>query len=461
MPDMNKIYAEIEEDLDFEAYYYSQKRIYWSLNNQGKWITRTSADLKSYMRTLGYCGKIQEGEKASEIDNNIGYFQENKAVEYVGALAGLHAGPQKDGEVDMLITSSPKIIEAKPTEWDTIRALLEGMFCAEQLEYLYGWIHFSYKSLLMGKRTQGQALAIAGEAGCGKSLFQNLITQIMGGRSAKPYQYMTGGSSFNSDLFGAEHLMIEDEAASKDIRSRRKMGQVIKNFTVCADQRYHAKGVDAITLHPYWRLTITMNDEPENLKVLPPMDESIIDKIILLKARKKPMPMPTDTIEKKDVFWNKLLADLPGFLHHILAIEICDDMKCDRYGIKHYHHADILYALDAQSTESQLHEIIVAEIPESMWTGKASDLQAKLTKFDCDHSYEARQILSWSDACGTFLGRLRKRYPLRYTQSSRGTGHVWTIYPHKDREQLPTDPANKPELITIIPTETDILDDMY
>jgi hypothetical protein len=38
-------------------------------------------------------------------------------------------------------------------------------------------------------------------------------------------------------------------------------------------------------LKPFWRLSITLNDEPENLLILPPLDESLGDKIMLLRAQ--------------------------------------------------------------------------------------------------------------------------------------------------------------------------------
>ena len=63
-------------------------------------------------------------------------------------------------------------------------------------------------------------------------MLQNILTVILGGRAAKPYQFMTGGTGFNSDMFGAEHLMIEDESPSTDMRARRAFGAQIKNMTV-------------------------------------------------------------------------------------------------------------------------------------------------------------------------------------------------------------------------------------
>ena len=421
----------MKPDENFTAYYHSPRRVYWSKNKKEKWIQRNTSQLRSYVRTLGYNGKTQKGDCCSEIDTFVADTDDNNAVDYVGALAGYQAGQHKDGEVDMLITSSPKIIQPANTEWDTLHKLLTGMFDDEQLYYLYGWLHFSYKSLVAGQRTQAQALAVAGKAGGGKSLFQNIITRILGGRSAKPYQFMTGGSAFNYDLFGAEHLMIEDETAMTDLRSRRNMGQLIKNFTVCSDQRCHAKGIDAIMLHPFWRLTITMNDEPENLMVLPPIDESLVDKIILLKAKKVKMPMPTDTIEQKAKFWDRLMDDLPGFINYLLAFEVRDDLKCDRFGIKHFHHPDIIREINALSPEIRLFDMIQAEIPQSLWEGSSMELEAKLTGHDSDHSYEARKLLSWGNSTGTYLKRLGLKFPDQFIFSRTHNGRIWKIYPRK------------------------------
>jgi hypothetical protein len=85
---------------------------------------------------------------------------------------------------------------------------------------------------------------------------------------------MSDRTQFNSELFAAEHLMIEDEIASTDIRNRRSFGARIKDFTVNDLQSYHAKRVDALSIEPFWRVSITVNDEPEDLLILPPIDES-------------------------------------------------------------------------------------------------------------------------------------------------------------------------------------------
>src|SRR5947199_4251918 len=90
-----------------------------------------------------------------------------------------------------------------------------------------------------------------------------------------------------------------------------------KNITVNDWQRCHAKNRVAISLAPFWRLSVTVNDEPENLMVLPPIDDSIEDKLIILRASKFMMPMPTVTLEQRKAFWQTLVEELPAFLYDL------------------------------------------------------------------------------------------------------------------------------------------------
>jgi hypothetical protein len=50
------------------------------------------------------------------------------------------------------------------------------------------------------------------------------------------------------------------------------------------NQSGHGKAKDAITLYPFCRLMILVNDEPESLLILPPVDDSLDDKIMMLKV---------------------------------------------------------------------------------------------------------------------------------------------------------------------------------
>ena len=70
---------------------------------------------------------------------------------------------------------------------------------------------------------------------------------MLGGRSANPYPFMTEKTQFNSELFHAEHLMIEDEAASFALIVRRTLAASLKGFVANENARCHPKNRQALT----------------------------------------------------------------------------------------------------------------------------------------------------------------------------------------------------------------------
>lgn len=250
---------------------------------------------------------------------------------------------------------------------------------------------------------------------------------------------MTGGSPFNADLFAAEHLMVEDEAAETSLKARRTFGALIKSVTVNDEQRLHAKGRDAIMLKPFWRLTITTNDETENLMVLPPIDCSLEDKITLLKADQAEIPMPTHTPEERDQFWSALVSQVPAMIHWLVNdFVIPDNLVSQRFGITHYHHPELLESLDELAPETRLLRLIETYATTlNMWVGTASQLQAKLTDSDSRCCHEARQLLSWPNACGTYLGRLAKKHPARFEYTRSTSERIWTIHQQRTATMTP------------------------
>ena len=279
---------------ELAAFYDTQQKEYL-IRNQFGWIAQTEAQFKRRLKSSGVSTKASEGEMLSPADIEILRIQDHEAVSYAGALAGYAEGLREEGGLRYLVTEGPRLIEPVTGTWNTLKATFEAVLTDpehDQLAVFYSWLRVAVEALRLGRLMPGQALVFAGPPRCGKSLLQNLITLLLGGRSAKPYQFMTGGTQFNSELFKAEHLMIEDEAPSTDFKSRRNLGNFIKQFTVNEDQRLHAKNRDALMLKPFWRVTISLNDEPEDLHVLPPIDPGIEDKLILLRSYKQELPMP-------------------------------------------------------------------------------------------------------------------------------------------------------------------------
>ena len=109
-------------------------------------------------------------------------------------------------------------------------------------------------------------------------------------------------------------------------------------------------------------MSITLNDEAENLMILPPIEESLKDKIILLRANKAQMPMDTSERAGRERFWAALLAELPAFVQFLLDYAIPPELVCQRFGVTHYHHPELLEAIDGMSPETKLLAIIDTEL---------------------------------------------------------------------------------------------------
>ena len=424
-----------------EQFYYDKNNKEYMLKNQRKcWLSLSESQFKKELAHRGMRPKKEKGENVSEADQFIIRLRDTRDVDYVGSLAGYPSGLYEIEERRILVTDSPVIIQPSPGTWENIDAIVSGLFLDErynQRDYFFAWLKIAYESLQTNKLRPGQVLAMCGPHNCGKSLLQLLITRILGGRSAKPYDFMVDSTSFNSEMFKAEHLCIEDESASTDIRARRAFGAQIKQISACYTQRCHKKNHEALTLTPFWRLTISINDEPENLMVLPPIDDSIEDKIIILRAASFPMPMPSETNEEQQALWKQLISELPSFLDFLRNWQIPDLVRGQRYGVTHFHHPELLQTIDSMAPEHSLLTMIDTVLFDSPmsapWTGTSEDLKRLIYTND-SLSSDAHKLLNWTHAAGTYLGRLAKKLPQRISCVRTRNNRVWTIESPFDEE---------------------------
>ena len=401
---------------------------YWLRLDSGRFLNLDSRNCKLHIMRCRERIDVEDDFGLKHGDNLLLVSQIERHVDYAGPLSGHRCGLltlPSGGRV--LVTSQAEPIQpGRSQSCPAIEAFFSGLFGADQSRVVLYWLKLALGSLKAGDFRPGQLLVLAGPSGCGKSLFQALVTQLLGGRSAKPYRYMTGETAFNSDLAGAEHLIIEDENASADIRSRRKFGASIKEFTVNTEMSVHAKGRQAITLPTYKRLTLSVNDEPENLMILPPMDSSLLDKITLLKCTPAPLPYGSDRQRN----WRCLVSELPAFVNLLDSIRIEKKVRDDRFGAAAYHHPDILDVIASISPERRLDNLI-SEILFNQnveeWEGTAEQLEQRLRLPESGFGFAVDKLLYFSSACAVYLARLASKNPARFTKLNLRGKTVWRI----------------------------------
>lgn len=349
------------------------------------------------------------------IEGALCEIQTERHIHFAGPLAGHPRGLHVVGGRKLLATVSPEIIQTEPGPWPTLRAVIEGLLDdpeagAVQTETFLGWLKFARESLVSNRRRQGQALALAGPRGCGKTLLLDVTNLALGGRRANPYPNFTGRTNFNADLAGAELLAVDDEAGSTDIRSRRNLASAIKSCLFSGAVRIEGKNATAFSFEPVWRMLLALNDEPEALLVLPPLTEDVGDKITLLRCHKRPLPMPAHTLDERARFFQTLRAELPGMLAWLEAWEVPDALREERCGVTAYHHPELVAALHVLSPEGQLLALVdtaanAGALPLP-WTGTAAELKGILAGCSQTSRDTEKLLGGWHAAAGAYLARL-------------------------------------------------------
>jgi hypothetical protein len=261
-------------------------------------------------------------------------------VDASGSRAGYEAGRilNQNGEV-FLVTSSPTLIEPSEGDFPTIKALYNGLFPTDQI-YFLAWMRDGIVSLRSGGRLTGKLLVLAGPRDCGKSFLQKyVITPLLGNRSIDPFMYMSGASNFNS-LSGYEHWKIEDKGQS-DSRSRQALASRIKEMVANEDITEHQKHKDLRSVEAFRRISLSCNDEAKYLNILPDMDDSLVDKLLVLQCAKGGIPEDYGDAQTQKTFLAKVTSELPAFSHYLLNLEI-DRKYLGRFGVAIYQNAEIM-----------------------------------------------------------------------------------------------------------------------
>lgn len=411
---------------DYEAYYDDDIKCYWIQRTNGHWVKVNETHLKRWLVHKGFNGKAGD-DVQSEVDAELVEIVDQKTVIYAGPLAGHQSGlmPTRSGLV--LVTSDPCGVVPDPTvEWSELEDFITGLL-GDQDVYFYSWLKIGYEALYYRQARPGQVLVLAGDVGSGKSLLQSLVTEVFG-REGKPFRYMSGGTEFNGDMFAAEHLAIGDEACGTDMRSRKKFGQELKKVAAETVHQCHKKGRDGFPLKPIWRCSISCNLDSENILVLPPMDESLADKFILLKCEKQEFKLAHGN-SVWDGFKERLIAQLPGLAAWLLSIDVPEHLSDGRWGVKAWHHPDIMKHLSEHSPEEHLWDLI----EETIFAGKDREVTGTATYIQAcvEQSHQgAGKMFSFATACGVYLGRLAEKKDGRVERAqARSTWHLKSLKP--------------------------------
>lgn len=410
-------------------------RYHVAVAGSDRYDTMDEKNLTRRLRTLGVSLRIPKGMDVSPVESCLLAYQTFNKADAFGRLSGHAAGLYEMGGKRFMVVDGATPTVARAGEWPTLRTFLDGLLGeGVQFDTLIGWLQQARRSLASEDALPGQVAAFAGSHGVGKSFLQSqVITPLLGGRQACPFDYMAGSCDFNSEMFEADHLAIEDKFYRYDMDTRRQFGTRLKELAVNSVQRCHGKGAKAVYLKPKWRVTMSLNPERENLNVLPPLDDAIKEKLLLFLCSCPVFPFGPADLTAKRAWGTAIHSELPAFAQFVDTFVIPAAVQHERYGVAAYHAPELLEGLEDNSPESLLLACIEHDLPGVLvtgateWCGSSHDLERLLLGQAMPSREQVRRLFAWPGACGTYLGRLAKS-PAATVTRRRVNGHSsWTI----------------------------------
>lgn len=344
---------------------------YWTKSLDGNWGTRLERDVSRALRIRDRLfKKAPSPTEESEVERALFSITEQRRVKKAMPILYRSDGLIYKEGAHFLNTSTLRPIAPvnDHTDWlegfPRIAHWLGHAFTSvpgvdgeddpsRQLNHLLSYLRHFYVHALNQDPRRGLALFVAGPVGAGKNLLnKGLISRLMGG-SQDASQYLLGLDKFNDALFNVAHWRLDDVVPTGDAKMQEHFSHMVKN--VVAN--------DAIIFRPMYRsgsdiewigrVVVTMNADPESLRILPQTDINIADKLMLIMMKSQPTP----GWEMSDA---QLDAELPffgAFLRDWSPPDYCTATN-PRFGVATYAHPDLLVSAGSTSPTASFRELL-------------------------------------------------------------------------------------------------------
>jgi len=411
-------------------------------NGRLRFVGMGADSVKRKLRVRGLRSRPDpdSGESVSQIDRVLDEATESRVADYALCIGGTPAGVYDLPGGRVIVRESPRLLEPVAGDFPTIDAFLTALLGADTLRFCC-WLKVAYEALRAGARRPGQALIIVGPPDCGKSRIQHqIITPILAGRSADPKSFFFGRTDFNAELVGAEHLLIEEVPSSSKHDERLFFGERIKEIVANDTARLHDKQRTAVTVSPFWRLSITLNDNPEKLRCLPPLSDDLAEKIIMLQAKQAPefWQRFANEPDPRKAFRDAIDRELPAFAHWLLGLAVPPDLQGRRYGVQSYIPEELGLTIFEGEQEHHLLLLIdkglfAEEDAPTPWRGDAEDLKQALCAELSPVRGSASRLMGniQLSTVGIWLSHLASKFPSRVVKHRTADKRDWIIHPRE------------------------------
>lgn len=366
---------------------YFDEKTYFSRLTDGSWARDNKENLVTYLKThKNLSDRVCKGETASEIETAIGYIQRNHRIRTAASFAFYQEGMINFNGMTCLNTHTLKAMAPSNTSsFPWIGQFLDSLFDPqEQLPYFMSWLAHFYQSCYHRKPRSGHAIFLAGGTNIGKTFLNRAIIGALVGGFAEANDYLMGNDMFNEEIFDRAFWVVDDGSISTCSRSHKRFSEMVKK--VVANPTFRVRGLyqKANTVPWQGRVSCSLNLDAESLRLIPDLEISIKEKIMLFKCVEK----ATTKFLQPDDMDSMLARELPEFARYLLDYTYPEHTLGNdpRFFVVPYHEASLMRSSNLSSQSGGFSEILAEflkdyfgrETTAEYWEGSALSLYRQI-----------------------------------------------------------------------------------
>lgn len=395
--------------------------------------------IRTHLRGRGASPKLPKGGGLSELEQCLEYIHDHQQVDIAATFPLRPTGIiDMEGERVLNISSRRVMSPAPGTavwgpkgQFAWLSYFLERFFSTrEQLDFWLSHTAHFYKAGLDLKPVQGQAIFLVGPPGTGKGLLGTGIAGPIFGGYKDASDYLTGSDPFGGELFSVAVWVVGDAVSTIDARSHRNFSERVKKTVANREFRANTKFLKADTIQWRGRLYVSLNDDAKSIRMIPDLEISIREKLLLFRTVDTGIEFPSEE-KLKEI----LARELPHLCRYLLDWVIPDHcLGPKRFGLVPYHEPSLVESARLNSSTSGFAELLadwmkdyftVREPKAEFWKGTALQLQKE---FLLDPTAQVAVRPYTIDLIGEYLGALMAKDAFKIESTFEGETRIWKIY---------------------------------
>lgn len=327
---------------------------YWIPREVGDgYESKRDQDISRHLRvTYGLVDSRDESGNPSMLDQALEVIQTQNRVNGAGSFIFREPGLiyRSSGERSLNIKRiMPVEPFGSPVEWGegfpTIARFFDGFLVDDfqRKHYLYFYAS-KYQSIRKGLVHLSQAVQIYGAVSLGKSWHCEAIAiPLFGGASVDASSVLTGKTNHGGEVYEEPVWAVNDKVLASNASSRNVLTGVVKSIIADRTHSQHYKFKTPCQIEWPGIVIMTGNTDPASLRRMSlDLDQNIRDKVCIYRAADEPaldhFPRPQD-----------IKHELPYFARFLNDLEIPQDLRDARWGVKAFIDETIESAMDSSS----------------------------------------------------------------------------------------------------------------